>query len=475
MDLFLLETDRRRATTVLFEQIREAISSGRLRPGDQLLPSRELAEDLGVARATITTVYERLVAEGLVDGRTGAGSFVSSVETRTNPQHRSRKSSPSTLVPRRPIPLPEECTAPASPKFDLRTGRPDPSLFPLTDWRRCVQTAAQFAPPGYGDPAGLVSLRHAIARWTSRSRGVAVHPEQVIVTAGAQQAFDLCARVLLAPGDTAAVEEPGYPPIRRLLELHGARVVGVPVDKEGMIVGDIPAATRLIHVTPSHQAPTGVTMSGARRRELLAFAAARGAAIVEDDYDTEYRWVDRPLEPLHRLDNSGRVIYVGTFSKTLSPSLRVGFMLVPESLVEPMIAVRSAIDVQPPHLVQAALAEFIAGGHYDRHLRRTRRIYRKRREIMCTFLREIYNEGLIDEPVLGDAGLHVTVKLAGDVDEANIHRALATQGVVVGDFKQCWSTTTAPPGLILGFGLLDTVMLTQALEKVRDTLALLAA
>lgn len=192
--------------------------------------------------------------------------------------------------------------------------------------------------------------------------------------------------------------------------------------------------------------------------------------ILEDDYDTEYRWVDRPLEPLHRLDNSGRVIYVGTFSKTLSPSLRVGFMLVPESLVEPMIAVRSAIDVQPPHLVQAALAEFVVGGHYDRHLRRTRRIYRERREIMCTFVREIYDDGLIDEPVLGDAGLHITITLASGVDEANIHRALAKQGLVVGDFKQCWTTQTPPPGLILGFGLLDTVMLARALSKIKSTL-----
>ena len=212
-------------------------------------------------------------------------------------------------------------------------------------------------------------------------------------------------------------------------------------------------------------------MSGARRRGLLAFAAARGAAVVEDDYDTEYRWVDRPLEPLHRLDDTGRVIYVGTFSKTLSPSLRLGFMLVPESLVEQVVAVRSAIDVQPPHLVQAALAEFIVGGHYDRHLRRTRRVYRERRDIVCAFVGELHDAGLIDEPVLGDAGLHVTVRLRSGANEAAVHRTLGEQGVVVGNFNECWTTPSAPPGLILGFGLLDTTALPRALGKVRVALA----
>lgn len=264
--------------------------------------------------------------------------------------------------------------------IDLRMGRPDPGLFPLVEWRRSVTGVLHTAPPGYGEPAGLPELRRALAAWIGRSRGVSVSAESILVTSGAQGAFDLCARLTCAAGDTVAVENPGYPPAGRAFEHHGATLAPVAVDDEGIVVDEIPADTRLVYVTPSHQAPTGAILSAARRRELLALATDRDMVLVEDDYDTEFRYVDRPLEPLHRLDTTGRVLYVGSFSKTLSPSLRLGFLAASPAMVRALTAVRSVTDTQPPHLTQAALAAFILSGQFERHLRRTRRTYRTRRD-----------------------------------------------------------------------------------------------
>ena len=228
-------------------------------------------------------------------------------------------------------------------------------------------------PESYGDPAGMLELRRALAHWVGRSRGVETPPEQVIVTAGAQQAVDLATRVLLRPGDHVAVEEPGYPAIRHAWLAAGLRVTAVPVDHEGLVIDEVPTDVRMIYATPSHQSPTGATMSLTRRRALLAFAEEHDVAVIEDDYDSEHRHSDRPLEPLHRLDRAGRVLYVGTFAKNLAASLRLGFLVVPGSLVEAVTAWRELIDVQPPGLTQQALHRFITEGRLERHLRRTRR------------------------------------------------------------------------------------------------------
>jgi DNA-binding transcriptional MocR family regulator len=269
-----------------------------------------------------------------------------------------------------------------------------------------MTTAMQTAPGGYGHPAGTPALRRAIAHWVGRSRAVEATADQIIITAGAQQGIDLVTRLLVASGQVVAIEDPGYPPAAGLFAASGAEVVPVPVDADGIVVARIPAEACMVYTTPSHQSPTGVTMSMARRRELLHFAEDHNVAIFEDDY--EYRHSDRPLEPLHRLDVHGRVIYVGTFSKTLSPSLRLGFVVLPESLVSHAIDLRSLIDWQPPATLQATLLRFIVDGHLDRHPRRTRKVYSERHQIVGDFVGEGVEAGLLIAPNPSHAGLHVT-------------------------------------------------------------------
>jgi GntR family transcriptional regulator/MocR family aminotransferase len=463
IDLFV-DVDRpRRTSASLFEQIRDAIANGRLAPGDRLPTSRELAVELGIARSTVAAVYGRLVGEGFLQARTGDGTFVAALGAL--PPH--RRAAQAALSARGRVVGPSVSTAGAP--VDLRTGRLDPSLFPLADWRRCVTSALHAAPPGYGDHAGLPALRRAVATWVGRSRGVHAGPQQVLVTAGAQQAFDLIARVLLAPGDVVAVEDPGYPVARRAFEAHGLQVAPVPVDADGIVVDAIPSSARAVYVTPSHQSPTGVAMTGARRRALLAFADASDAAIIEDDYDTEFRWVDRPLEPIQRLDAAGRVLYVGTFSKTLSPSLRLGFALVPEPLVEPLAAMRSLVDTQPPHLTQAALAELITSGLLDRHLRRARRAVRPRFEAVTAEIAALHADGLVAGPLRSNAGLHAMVELLPGADAAAIAARLRARGVAI-DPADEWCVATHRPGLLVGFGLAGVEQLRAAFAALRDEL-----
>lgn len=466
MDLFL-DTDTERGTTeALFTQLRDGIVAGRFQPGDRLPASRELAGRLGISRHTVTTVYGRLVAEGFLEGRAGGGTYVGEV---TRSKSRARR--PAAISPRRLVELEQ---APAvgwrgeqPPTFDLRPATPDPRLFPLVAWRRCVTSALQVAPPGYGDPAGLPELRRALARWVGRSRSVVADPEQVIITAGTQQAIDLVVRLLVAPGDVVAVEDPGYAPVRRLCAFVGAKVVPVPVDAHGIVVEAIPHRARLVYTTPSHQSPTGATMSLDRRRALLEFAERHGVAIIEDDYDSEYRYDERPLEPLHALDRSGRVIYLGTFSKTLSPSLRLGFAVLPGGLAEASVDLRELLDWQPSVLNQQALARFIVDGDLDRHLRRARKVYRPRHQLVTSFVAGQAARGRLIEIAENHAGLHVTVHLPNDVDENAVREGGLERGLALGDYRSYWGDPArAPAGLVIGYGCIDTERIPAALDAL---------
>jgi GntR family transcriptional regulator/MocR family aminotransferase len=473
MDLFLDPEAKRTATRELFEQLREAIVAGRLAAGDRLPPSRDVAARLGVSRHTVTTVYGRLVAEGFVDGRAGGGTFVNQLGTRKVGRERL-------LVALRPLDrllspdvwLADEPTLDVEPaRFDLRAGTPDPALFPLVAWRRCMTTAHQTRPAGYGDPAGLASLRRAIAHWVGKSRAVDTTADNVIVTAGAQQGIDLVMRLLVRAGEIVAVEDPGYPPVRRLCAAVGAVIAPVPVDAEGMIVEQIPHRARIVYTTPSHQSPTGATMSLQRRRALLAFAERHDVAIIEDDYDSEYRHVDRPLEPLYRLDRCGRVIYVGTFSKTLSPSLRLGSVVLPDSLVAAAVNLRKLVGGQPGDAAQSTLLRFIADGELDRHLRRTRKIYSERHGLVSRFVREAATRGHLVEAVPNNAGLHVTALLPEGLGEQAVRNDCRAQGVAVGRLDECWHRPDPPAGIMLGFGAIATRDLPSALSTVGDVLA----
>lgn len=355
---------RKALSVEIYRQMRDGVLTGRLRPGDRLSASRELARTLGVSRMTVTVAYERLLAEGFATSRVGDGTFVSRHASRPG-RDAGRDAIESPLRPQcvwQSISLPTAFAQPAV--FDFRTGIPDASLFPHTTWRRLVGRTlrAGALTAGYGDSAGRLDLRQAIAAHIGVSRGVVVSADDVTVTNGTQQALDILARVLLAAGDRVAVEDPGYAPPRRLFEALGARVVGVPVDHEGVIVKAIPRRVRLIYVTPSHQYPLGVSMTLLRRQALLAWADRHNAAIIEDDYDSEFRFGGRPLESLHTLDRSRRVLYVGSFSKTLSPSLRLGFIVVPRALRSAVHRAKFVADWYTSTLEQAALARFIEEG-----------------------------------------------------------------------------------------------------------------
>lgn len=418
MQLFLDSDDHRSLSDQLYDQIRDAIADRRLAPGSRLQPSRMVADELGIARSTVTDAYGRLTAEGYVAGRRGGGSIVQGYETPRSARRLVRTALEPTA---RAAEARRYGDAGTDARFDLTAGRIDSSLFPQGEWRRCTGRALSSLDHQYGqygDPAGDSDLRRVLARWVTRSRGVDAAPEQIVVTHGAGHAVDLLARTLLRPGDVAAVEEPGYPPVTTLLRVLGIDVVGVPVDEDGLIVEALPDRAKLVHVTPSHQYPLGVVLSRERRVALLRWAQRHGAAIVEDDYDTEFRYTARPLEPLHRLDQDGRVIYVGTFSKILSPALRTGFAVVPSGIVSAVTAVRQAVDSGPSPLIAAPLAAFIVEGGLDRHLRRARRAYTARHHAVWAGLAELSDSSLTPMPT--EAGLHVTLLAADAPDDPTL-------------------------------------------------------
>ncbi len=467
MDLFLDPEAGKPLTAQLYEQLRRAITGGRLLPGDLLVPSRQLADELRVSRHTVTTAYGRLVAEGYAEGRAGGGSVVASASP----------AAPKTAGPAAAL-GPSPRFAGWSPyfrppsygcRFDLRPGLPDPALFPAAQWRRRVAAAIAAENSLYGDPAGKIRLRRAIAGWVARSRSVAASEETVVITCGAQHAIDLVARVLLEPGDCVAVEDPGYTPAVRLFGALGARVVGVPVDDQGLVVDLLPPAARIVYVTPSHQYPLGMTMSMPRRRALLRWAERHDAAVIEDDYDTEFRYVDRPLEPLQALDADGRVVYIGSFSKNFSPSVRLGFAVAPQPLAEPIAALRQLIDWHPPIATQTALAGFIDDGLLDKHIRRSRRVYAERHHILTEALSGSLAGHL--KARTPNAGLHVAALLREGLCEKEVLRAAARHGIVTSGLSDCFHTGPAQSGLLIGFGTVSSTGLQAALRTLGRILA----
>jgi GntR family transcriptional regulator/MocR family aminotransferase len=466
VELFLDPDDQRPHKVQLYEQLRTAIVEGRLTPGDRLTSSRVVAAELHVSRGTVTEAYGRLSAEGYIEGRSGGGSVVSA-----GPPRVRRRSRVAVLEPTRGAAgiVPYGLIPNVEVPFDCRPGHADLDLFPVAAWRRCVVRTLNRPPGQYDDPRGTPELRAALAIWVSRSRGVAATPDDIVVTSGAAHAIDLVARVLTDPGATVAVEEPGYPPVVSLLRNRGLRVVGVPVDDHGIVVDAIPPRARLVYVTPSHQYPLGMVMARRRRLELLHWAGRSGAAIVEDDYDSEFRHSARPLEPLHRLDGDGRVIYVGTFSKTLSPALRMGFLVAPHTLVPALCAVRQAVDWCPPPPTQQALTHFIVDGHLDQHLRRARRHYAQRHRQMRRALDQLLPPGYRRLPA--EAGLHITVTGPRDPADPDLASTLRQQGLLVASLRRTYAFGPPTPGLLIGYAGLPDPLVVPAIRTLCSTLA----
>ncbi|WP_406312029.1 PLP-dependent aminotransferase family protein [Streptosporangium sp. NBC_01639] len=441
----------------IYQQIRAAVLDGRLRHGEPLPATRELARDLLVSRNTVSTAYDRLAAEGFVEGRIGVGTFVHAEAL----PPASLRMDHGRLRPRavwQGIPIPGGLDR--QPRYDFRPGLPDVRMFPYEAWRRLVSRELRSSAVGsgmYGDPLGHAGLRAAIARHVGVSRAVRADPDTVVVTSGAQQALDLIGRVLLEPGDRVAVEDPGYPPPRWLFESMGLRVTPVPVDAEGLVVDALPADARAVYVTPSHQFPLGMPMSLARRMALLAWAEERGAAVIEDDYDSEFRYGGRPIEPLQNLDRSGRVLYVGSFSKVMLPTLRLGFLVAPPALLPALGAAKYVTDWTTPIPGQAALAGFIDEGLLARHIRRMRTEYEARRQRVVQRL-----AGSLDL-VTSAAGLHTSGFLpAGRHDVARRARDAGIGLMPLSDF----AVHPSRPGLVVGYGAIPLDRIDDGLTRL---------
>jgi len=482
----------------LYEALRDAILDRRLAPGTRLPGSRPLAESLEVSRTTVALVFEQLRAEGYLRGRARSGTFVAhvvpDVHLRAAPPapaagrraHRDRVShpggtdataqrsaaSPAPALSRRGTLL-AGVSVTSSPMHALtgarafRLGTPALDHFPLQLWGRLLArrwrrlTAPQLA---YAEPYGAPALRAAIASYVRHARAVRCEAEQVIVVSGAQQAFDLCARVLLDPGDGAAIEDPGYRGTRAALVAAGASLVPIPVDPDGLVVASLeslPVAPRLACVTPSHQFPLGVTLSAARRLALLEWARRHSAWIVEDDFDSEYRFHGRPLPSLQGMDRDGRVVYVGTFSKTLFPALRLGYLIAPPSLVEPFARARAAIDRHPSTLEQVVLADFIADGHFARHVRRMRGLYAERQE---TLLALLAGRAPWLEPTPVDAGMHLVAWLPPTCNDQHLAVRALDAGVVASALGALSLSPLSRGALLLGFAGFDGDAMSRALD-----------
>ena len=472
-DLALPPRGSRTRLRALHAGLRRAILDGRLHPDLRLPSTRALARACAVSRTTAVLTYERLLSEGYVVARAGSGTFVATgLPRRARAVARAARAAGDRRLsgfwrfatePRLPL---------APLRFDFRLGSPDVGSFPCALWRRLLSRAVpglSRVAPDLEDSAGRSALREGIARHVSFARAVACEAEDVIVTAGAQQAFDLLARVLVArPRLMVAVEDPGYAPLRTAFAAAGARLVAVPVDAEGLRVERVPAAARIICVTPSHQFPLGVPMSIERRTALLARAEAQGAVIVEDDYDGEFRFGGRPLDALQTLDRSQLVCYVGTFSKSLSPALRSGYIVAPPWARRALIAAKSCADGHADALVQEALAAFIAEGHLARHLRRMHRLYQRRRQLLLDTLSAKFSGWL--QPMSSVAGLHLAAWLNPAIDaEALVARARQRE-VGVRSLRSFFLGRASRPGLVFGYGTIGEGEIEEGLARLRTLL-----
>jgi len=463
--------------TRIYESIRLAILEGVLAPGSRLTSSRALAVELGVSRTTALLALEQLTAEGYLTARRGSGTYVSEDLPDDLPRRRvppaggeprhppiSRRAAAQAIIPR----LARRCPGP--PRV-FRLGVPALDLFPMRQWSQMVSRRLRsltLSQIDYGHPAGVPALREAIAAHVQSARGTRCTPDQIVIVAGSQRGVELTCDIALDHGDEAWMEEPGYAGMRSALIRSGARILTAPVDGEGLVVDTVTrhgGNARLVCVTPSHQFPTGVPLSLPRRLALLRWASAARAWILEDDYDSEYRYGARPVPCLHGLDVDGRVIYVGSFSKTLFPAIRLGFLIVPADLQETILGIRHTSDQHPPVLEQAVLADFMAGGHYERHLRRMRSASRERLEAMADAARRFCGGVLRVRPV--HSGLHAVADLDESAPADIVSREAWNRGVEVmplsGYFQSSPCTVN---GLVLGFAPIRPEAMAPGMERL---------
>lgn len=472
----MLVSDQTRQQAV-FDRLRAGILTGALTPGSRLPPTRALAAELGVARQTVVLAYERLAAEGYVRGRTGSGTYVASDLPDAVPTLAVPPQTAANVLSRRGLQLagvPVVAAArDAGAGLLLAGGLPAPDLFPAAAWARCTARVLKALPPdcaSYPPPQGLHALRSQIAAHLAATRGLAADPGCIVVTAGTQQALRAAADLLLDPGDTAWVENPGYIAGRGALIAAGARPVPVTSDTDGLDVAAgicLAPDARLALVAPSHAMPLGGPMPIARRLAVLDWAARANAWVLEDDCDSEFRWDGKPLPPLASLDRAGRVIYCGTFSKTLAPALRLGFAVVPAPLVPAFVRLRTLMDRGTDALGQAVLAEFMRAGLLGPHIRRMRTEYARRRTALLAALQR-HAPGITPLPALG--GLHMVARLPDGADEADVVAACHNRGLAVSPLRAYYVGPPRMNGLVIGFATTPVPMANDAARRVAQAL-----
>ena len=465
----------------LYEELRRAILSGRLAPGSRLPASREFANVSHISRNTVLSAYNQLLAEGYIESRAGSGTFVA-------------RAIPETMTPESPAQEPGAVPTPSQTPRELsargrelqeallvrhpmrtvanafRPGLPALDHFPMDIYRRLYDRRLRRASVrllAYDDPQGYLPLREAVAAHLSAARGARCGPEHVVIVNGSQQGVDLAARVLRDPGDAVWFEEPGYFAARAVFQSHGARVVPVPVDGEGMVVSvgvERAPEARLAYVTPSHQNPLGVTMTLARRVALTQWAERTGGWIVEDDNASEYRYRGRPLAALQGIDASNRVLYVGTFSKVMFSSLRLGYIIAPADLVPALVHARALADRQSPGLAQAVLADFMNEGHFARHVRRMRTLYAERLAALLKAVQTHADDVLeVDE---GEGGLSRVAWLPRGVDDTEVATEVARAGIQCMPFSEYCVHRPDRGGLVLGFSGIDEAEIEAGVQRV---------
>lgn len=461
----------------LYDWFQGAIVEGRLRPGQRVPSTRSLAAELKVSRIPVLTAYEQLFAEGYLETFKGSGTTVAASIPRIEiaPGSRGKRSAPKHARPPRLARRIEQAMAtPIEPVPAPGTpfGACQPALheFPFEIWSSLIARHSRRLSAramGYGDVMGEFPFREVIAEYLGASRAIRCDPSQIMIVAGSQHGLQIAARTLLNDGDPVWMENPGYPRARRALWMAGAKLIPVPIDREGL---DVAAGrercrhARAAYVTPSHQFPMGMTMSATRRMQLLNWANQANSWIIEDDYNGEFRFAGRPVAALQGLSSEDRVIYVGTFSKVLFPALRIGYLVIPNALVKAFCTTRDNMDIFPAPLLQNVLADFIREGHFARHVRRMRMQYLARQQKLTSSI-ESFLETKVD--LTGtDAGMHLVALLPPGLDDVELSRRLAAVGLAVSPLSTCYLRPGGQKGLILGYGGVDEPMIETGVKKL---------